>query len=622
MSLSSAESATSGNAKPKPVDEKSLPVDDLEIALDLNEAEAEAQEADERLAQEKGLGDLSADDGVSEIVSLKQLLTGAKFGGYRIIKEIGHGAMSRVFAAEQLSMERIVALKCLHPDLAGTRFAKQFQSEARLAGRLTHQNIVQVYDVGFERGVHYIAMEYVRGRNLQRILSQTRMFTAALATQVVKTIGEGLRFAYQNGLVHRDIKLDNVMITADKVVKLMDFGLVQDVTTKAEEEEAHIAGSPNYISPEQARGEKTDFHTDVYSLGVCFYYMVTGRFPFLGVTTDHLVRAHIEKTAKPPRDINPHLPETVSDMVLRMMSKKADDRAESWDKLINELEGLVRSAQRGEIGLAPGIVHRRALLKTEDPTAVSAALGVESPPERTFENANQDRSLTGPHPGLKPPDIVHGAGVPMAKVRPAPPPLSAPPPAAGSAATVAAPPMLVDAPPAAKKGEGEFVAPPPAVHVPGKGAIVAAPPAVAEAAKDDIPVPPLVEPAEVNPPPTAGKPAPPSVKPGTGKVGTGKVGTVGPQGVKPAPAADKPRPKPGGPPPGARPAAPGQPGAGSRPQGAPGAPVKPGSNGPAKPTGAAAAASAPADAVDAGDGDTASRTKKTLGPIRSRRRRR
>ena len=151
---------------------------------------------------------------------------GDQFGGFEIIKEIGHGAMAKVYAAKQVSMERIVALKVLNDEWSRNRtYVNRFVKEARACGKLAHEGIVQVYDVGEVDGRYYIAMEYVRGRNLQRILADTRLFSPKLATRVVLDAARALRYAQENGIIHRDVKLDNGMIDASKVVKIVDFGV-------------------------------------------------------------------------------------------------------------------------------------------------------------------------------------------------------------------------------------------------------------------------------------------------------------------------------------------------------------------------------------------------------------
>ncbi|MGE0432017.1 MAG: serine/threonine-protein kinase [Planctomycetota bacterium] len=299
---------------------------------------------------------------VDPITDLEQVVPRGRFAEYIIRKEIGHGSMSRVMAASHPAARRTAAIKLLDPKKVAKNpeMVARFEREARAIRKLDHPNIVSIYEIDTFHGVHYIAMEHIRGKNLQHILgrSEKRLFTPRLAASIILRAADALRYAFAAGVVHRDVKLDNIMLDGEKTVKVLDFGCALDTTDDGERvsREFTVVGSPNYMSPEQARGLKVDFRTDIYSLGICFYFMVTGRFPFIARDPIALIRKHVFDPPKPPSEVNPGIPPDVELVILRMLAKQPTERHRSYDELIAQLENIAEGRRPDSGMLPPGAV--------------------------------------------------------------------------------------------------------------------------------------------------------------------------------------------------------------------------------------------------------------------------
>jgi serine/threonine protein kinase len=279
--------------------------------------------------------------------------------GYELLGELGKGAMGVVYKARQVSVDRVVALKVLRADVAkDAEFITRFQREAKTAAKLSHTHIVNAIDAGESDGRHYFVMEYVEGTTVEEGLKRGKVYDEKLALKIALAIARALKHAQQRGLVHRDIKPANVMLTKDGNIKLADLGLARmtaDAATAAAEAGV-AAGTPLYISPEQARGQTDiDIRADIYSLGATLYHTVTGRPPYTGATPAEIMRKHVSKKSPlvPPDHVNTNLSSGFGEVVETMMSKDREARYRTPDELILDLECLMR-------GEPPKIAGHRA----------------------------------------------------------------------------------------------------------------------------------------------------------------------------------------------------------------------------------------------------------------------
>ncbi|MFH1232151.1 MAG: serine/threonine-protein kinase [Planctomycetota bacterium] len=268
--------------------------------------------------------------------------------GYKILAILGRGAMGTVYKAMQLSMEREVALKILSPHLAGNeRFVMKFFKEARSVARLNHPNIIQGIDVGESNGIHYFAMEYIEGKNLEDIIKQEGPMEEKKAIGIILKIGQALEHAHKHNILHRDVKPRNIMISnKDGTIKLCDLGLAQLTMEDSSQQKKILVGTPAYISPEQARGEANiDIRSDIYSLGITFYFCVTGEIPFKGETAIDVMNKHINEQPIPPKQKNPMISNVINTIILKMMAKKREGRYQAPSELIRDLEGFLKTVE-------------------------------------------------------------------------------------------------------------------------------------------------------------------------------------------------------------------------------------------------------------------------------------
>lgn len=265
--------------------------------------------------------------------------------GYRVEKLLGRGGMGEVYLAVQESLGRPVALKVLAARLAAdAEFVRKFQSEARAAAALNHPNVVTVHDVWEEGGRHFLAMEFMDKGNLEQRLQRDGKLAPKEALEILNDAAKALVYAELRGIVHRDIKPANLMQNSVGTTKLADLGLAMHLEAEAtESDNKKIFGTPHFISPEQARGEKVDIRSDLYSLGATLYRLIGGRTPFEGATTRDILRGHFLEEPKPLHELAPGTPPPLAAMVHRLLKKKPDERYASAGVLLQEVERL-RSA--------------------------------------------------------------------------------------------------------------------------------------------------------------------------------------------------------------------------------------------------------------------------------------
>ncbi len=262
--------------------------------------------------------------------------------GYKIERPLGRGGMGRVYLAMQTSLDRPVALKVLARKLASdAEFVRRFQAEARAAAALAHPNVVTVYDVGEERGVHYLSMEYMDRGTLEEQVGGGKRLSWSETLDVLRDAAAGLVYAEAKGIVHRDLKPANLMRNHVGATKIADLGLATHV--EAEERESadkKVFGTPHFMSPEQARGEKVDGRSDLYSLGATAYRLLTGHTPFEGTNAREIVRAHLSLEPRPMRDFAPDLPDEALALVGRLVKKSPAERFTSATELLREIDRL------------------------------------------------------------------------------------------------------------------------------------------------------------------------------------------------------------------------------------------------------------------------------------------
>ena len=253
---------------------------------------------------------------------------GTRFGDYEILEELGAGGMGKVYRARDLTLERLVALKTLAHRLSqDTSFVQRFLKEARAAARLNHPNIVQIYDFGCVDSVYYLAMEFVDGHSLGTYLKRGH-FSEAESIQIIRHACRALSVAHADGIVHRDIKPDNLMLTSRGDVKLVDLGIAKRIDEdQSLTQTGQAVGTPHYISPEQIRGQKdVDARADVYSLGATLYHLVTGHTPYSGASGPIVMSMHLVEPLPDPRRFEAGLSEGICRVIRRMMAKDRDAR--------------------------------------------------------------------------------------------------------------------------------------------------------------------------------------------------------------------------------------------------------------------------------------------------------
>lgn len=324
-------------------------------------------------------------------------LVGRTLGKYRIVARLGRGGMAEVYKAYQPGLDRYVAIKVLHGHLADEEdFIGRFEREATAVARLRHPNIVQVYDFDVEDGLYYMVMEFVEGPTLKSELKERsvkgQIFTLAETTRIFTALASAIDYAHSRGMVHRDLKPANIMFTAEGQVVLTDFGIARIVGATRYTLTGAISGTPAYMSPEQGQGERGDERSDIYSLGVILYEMVTGRVPFDADTPFAIIMKHINDPLPLPTTLNPHIQEDMERVILKAMSKSPEDRyqtAGEMSKTLREAAGVtadqtlaampittIAPAPRvKEVTVAPGLDRT----STPGPVRATEALATSTP---------------------------------------------------------------------------------------------------------------------------------------------------------------------------------------------------------------------------------------------------
>ena len=278
-------------------------------------------------------------------ISGSKLFPGAILAGrYEILKTLGEGGMGTVYKAKDQELDRLVALKVIRPEYANhPETIRRFKQELILARQVTHRNVIRIFDLGIAENLKFITMDFVEGRDLSKVLSERGKFPVAEACEMVRQICSGLEAAHAEGVVHRDLKPQNIMIDAQGRVFLMDFGLARSTELVGMTRTGALIGTPTYMSPEQARGERADVRTDIFAFGVIFYELLTGKRPYKDEPMMATLVRRTKELATPPNQVDPSVPQSVSDIVMKCLQIKSDLRYQSAEEILRDLNLILPS---------------------------------------------------------------------------------------------------------------------------------------------------------------------------------------------------------------------------------------------------------------------------------------
>jgi serine/threonine protein kinase/beta-lactam-binding protein with PASTA domain len=321
---------------------------------------------------------------------VEQLIGKVLGNRYEIVEKIGSGGMSQVYKARCGLLNRYVAVKVLRPEYTSDEnFIRKFRRESQAAASLSHQNIVSVYDVGVDDDVHYIVMEYIEGKTLKQMIREKGRLTAAETAEIAQQICKALVHAHKNHIIHRDIKPHNILVTKDGVAKVTDFGIARAVTASTVTNSGSVIGSVHYFSPEQARGGFIDEKSDLYSLGIVMYEMITGQVPFEGESPISIALKHLQEPVKPPARVAADIPLGLEQIIMKAIEKEPGRRYNTAEELLADLNSFIKNNRV--------VFSDRDIKKDDNPTIVMPAVkgcGKENGDESKVGGRTDDRKYT------------------------------------------------------------------------------------------------------------------------------------------------------------------------------------------------------------------------------------
>ncbi|HEX5337201.1 MAG TPA: serine/threonine-protein kinase [Gallionella sp.] len=305
----------------------------------------------------------------------------SQLGRYEIIRELGQGAMGIVYEAKDPLIDRVVAIKTINLGLAQEEkeeYEGRFYQEAKAAGRLNHPNIVTIYDVGKSGDIAYIAMEFLQGRELRDIMKDGGLLPVDQVLDIVAQVASGLAYAHEHEIVHRDVKPSNIMVIRDGHVKITDFGIARMASSAVRTQTGMVLGSPKYMSPEQVMGKAIDQRSDIFSLGVMLYEMLTGQSPFNGENVNAIMYQTLNAVPAAPNTMNAAVPEMLNFIVAKALAKKLEDRYQNAHDLAVDLracrDSMPRSTQKIDVSPVkqvndkklPGVITITGIMEGEE----------------------------------------------------------------------------------------------------------------------------------------------------------------------------------------------------------------------------------------------------------------
>jgi len=269
---------------------------------------------------------------------------------YQIIKSVGEGGMANVYLAFDTILERNVAVKVLRGDLAtDEKFVRRFQREALSASSLTNENIVEVYDVGEDNGEYYIVMEYVEGKHLKHLIKKRGKLTIAEVVDIMLQVTNGLSVAHEQYIIHRDIKPQNIMILENGLVKLTDFGIAVAMNSTQLTQTNSVMGSVHYLPPEQASGKGATLQSDIYSLGILMYELLTGKLPYRGDNAVEIALKHLKEAIPSLRNELPDVPQSIENIIIKATAKNPKNRYADATEMHEDLRTCLEESRKNEI---------------------------------------------------------------------------------------------------------------------------------------------------------------------------------------------------------------------------------------------------------------------------------
>ncbi len=275
--------------------------------------------------------------------SVLEFAPGQYFGKrYQIIEEIGRGGMGRVYKALDKELDRVVALKMIKPELSSKPgIVERFKKEIKLAGHISHKNVCRIHDLGEAEGIRFISMQYIEGQDLKDFIMQVGILTVEKAVNITQQVCAALQAAHDEGVIHRDLKPQNIMIDKKGNAYVMDFGIARSLEAKEVTRPGVLIGTPHYMSPEQAEGKTADARSDIYSLGCIMYEMLTGKPPFEADTSVALLHEHLKEKPRAPSKINPQISQSINRIILKCLEKTPEKRYHRAPEIAEDLKKVL-----------------------------------------------------------------------------------------------------------------------------------------------------------------------------------------------------------------------------------------------------------------------------------------